>query len=216
MADDLDLGAGDERALAALRALAGGGDDVAEQPAPSEAVWDRIAAEAFAPPAGAPDHEPAPTDEVVTPLRPSTRRRTPALLGVAAAIALVLLAAGVVWSVRGGDDAGSDDQVVATAELERLDDGTPATTAEVVEVDGHAQLRLDVGELPATQGFHEVWLGTPELDGLISLGPVRADGTYDLPPGFDVQEFPVVDVSDEPFDGDATHSSVSLLRGQLV
>jgi len=51
---------------------------------------------------------------------------------------------------------------------------------------------------------------------LVSLGPVRADGTYDLPPGLDPAQFPVVDVSVEPLDGDPTHSGDSVLRGELA
>ncbi len=50
---------------------------------------------------------------------------------------------------------------------------------------------------------------------LVSLGPLRPDGTYDLPDTIDPRDFPVVDVSVEPVDGDPTHSGDSRLRGTL-
>jgi hypothetical protein len=50
---------------------------------------------------------------------------------------------------------------------------------------------------------------------LVSLGPLRPDGVYDLPAGLEPEQFPIVDVSLEPIDGDPTHSGDSLLRGQL-
>jgi hypothetical protein len=49
----------------------------------------------------------------------------------------------------------------------------------------------------------------------VSLGPLRPDGSYDLPPGLDPEQFPIVDVSVEPLDGDPAHSGDSRLRGQL-
>jgi hypothetical protein len=36
-----------------------------------------------------------------------------------------------------------------------------------------------------------------------------------LPENLDVGEFPVVDVSNEPIDGDPTHSGDSIVRGVL-
>lgn len=225
MADEDDVvTAEDERAVAALRALAQG-EPAAE--APSPALWDRIAAEAFdegagdgargeasdGPGPGAPVPAGAASDVApVVPLARRTRRAPWPALAAAAAAAVVLVVGGL-WLVTGGDEATQ----VAAGELVRLDDDeAPAATAEVVEVDGQPQLRFTPPDLPETDGFYEVWIGTPELDGLISLGPLRASGTYDLPPGVDVGAFPVVDVSEEPFDGDPTHSAVSVLRGQLA
>jgi hypothetical protein len=50
---------------------------------------------------------------------------------------------------------------------------------------------------------------------LVSLGPLRRDGVYDLPAGLDPAAFPIVDVSVEPIDGDPAHSGDSVLRGEL-
>ena len=41
-------------------------------------------------------------------------------------------------------------------------------------------------------------------------------GTFALPAGLDLSEYPIVDVSDEPVDGNPAHSSVSIVRGTLA
>ena len=80
---------------------------------------------------------------------------------------------------------------------------------------GQLQLRLDTADLDAGDGFLEVWVIDSAVERLVSLGPLRPDGVYDLPAGLDPAEFPVVDVSVEPIDGDPTHSGNSVLRGVL-
>ncbi len=70
--------------------------------------------------------------------------------------------------------------------------------------------------LPPT-GFHEVWLLDADATKLVSLGalPSGSVGTFTVPPGVSVADFPVVDVSLEPYDGDPGHSHDSLLRGVM-
>lgn len=51
---------------------------------------------------------------------------------------------------------------------------------------------------------------------MISLGPVREDGIHDVPADIDVDQFPIVDVSVEPGDGNPVHSGNSILRGTLA
>jgi hypothetical protein len=60
-----------------------------------------------------------------------------------------------------------------------------------------------------------VWLIDPTVSKMVSLGPLRDDGVYDVPAGVDPFAFPIVDVSAEPVDGNPAHSGDSLLRGQL-
>ena len=50
----------------------------------------------------------------------------------------------------------------------------------------------------------------------MSLGPFRGNGLYLVPAGVDPARFPIVDVSEEPPDGQPTHSGISLLRGDLA
>ena len=185
------------RALARRHGVEAGATPEQLEPAPA-AVWDRIASELAEP------VEPAP----VAAIRPAARRRWIAPLAVAAGIAVV---AGVV--VLGGDDE-PEPTVVATAALDSLG-ASGSGSAELLDTDGHLQLRVETDDLDPGDGFLEVWVIDTAVERLVSLGPVRADGLYDLPPGLDPEAFPIVDVSVEPIDGDPTHSGDSVLRGQL-
>jgi hypothetical protein len=143
---------------------------------------------------------------------PAARRRTAWLAGAVAA-AVVVLTGTVALVTR--DDGGA---TLAQAQLEPLPSavpGTEAAAATVVERDGVRELDLPL-DVPATSGFYEVWLIDEAIEGMVSLGPARADGRYQIPPDIDVDAFPVVDVSIEPPDGVPTHSGVSALRGTLT
>jgi anti-sigma-K factor RskA len=199
--------------LLALRALADRLDpaDVVWE-TPPDGLWDRIAAAAGPAPAPAPV---APVHDLAAQRDRATtgRRARPGALPwvLAAAAAVVVLAAGG-WILSSTDD---DPTVVASSTLDQLQD-VGAGRAELVDQDGTLQLRLDTSGLDAgDDDFLEVWVIDPDVTQLVSLGPLREDGLYDLPPGLDPEAFPIVDVSVEPIDGDPTHSGDSLLRGQL-
>jgi anti-sigma-K factor RskA len=140
------------------------------------------------------------------------RRRRWFLPAVAAAAAAVVLVAALGAFALIGDDGGD---VVAAVDLEPLSDGGTGT-ARLVEHDGTLQLHVDTADLDPGDGYLELWLIDPTVTQLISLGPLRDDGTYDLPPHVDPSAFPIVDVSIEPVDGDPTHSGQSVLRGELI
>jgi anti-sigma-K factor RskA len=131
---------------------------------------------------------------------------------LAAAAAVIVVVVGAVAFAGSGDD----ETVVAAARLEPLAPAEPAT-AELVDADGRLRLDLPLAtdDLPATEGFYEVWLIDTQVERLISLGPVRPDATYVVPADIDYRDFPIVDVSVEPPDGDPTHSGDSILRGTL-
>ena len=48
-----------------------------------------------------------------------------------------------------------------------------------------------------------------------SLGALEGDERFVVPDGLAIDEFPLVDVSIEPIDGNPAHSSKSVLRGEL-
>ncbi|MGY1747047.1 anti-sigma factor [Blastococcus sp. SYSU D00695] len=167
-------------------------------------------------PAAAPEPAPEPGPEpaaAVVPLRP---RRSRLLL--AAAAALVVGAAVGAGAVALGDR--DDDEAVvalAAAQLDPLGENDASGQAEVVErPDGSRVLRLQLDADTPQQGYLEVWLIDTEVQGMVPVGVVSA-GTeeLELPADLDVGEFPIVDVSIEPLDGDPTHSGVSIARGQL-
>jgi hypothetical protein len=221
-----DATEGGDAELAELRALARRVEpgSVAWETPPPE-LWGRIAAAAdvAAEPGG--EHAgdgPTETDNVrpLDSARPSAPRRGAAadrhlgwkVWGVAAAAAVVVIVAVGLLVPSGSSD---DSTVVAAVALERLGDAGEGR-AELVEHDGSLQLRLSTSDLDAGDGFLEVWVINTDVTQLVSLGPLRNDGIYELPTGLDPEAFPVVDVSVEPIDGVPTHSGDSVLRGQLT
>jgi len=175
-----------------------------------------------APPSSLPSTPPSPSPRPVTDLGSRRRAGPPtrggwsgrAFIGIAAAVLLVV-AIGVGALVRSGDP-GPD--VVASADLEPLELASGSTLAQLVDADGGLALDIPLDEagLPSEAGYYEVWLIDQDIDGMVSLGPAREDGVYDLPPDVSYEDFPIVDVSLEPADGVPTHSGRSVLRGTLT
>jgi len=167
---------------------------------PPQRVWDGIAAELGL------------TPEVAS--RPAGARFG-VLAMAAAAVAGIILGAGTVALLAGDDEPPGT--VVATADLEPLPDRSGTGVAEIRGTGADRSLVVDVSGLTRNRsGFYEVWLLDKDAQRLVSLGVLRGDsGTYPLPPSVDVSEYPVVDVSIEPVDGDPAHSGDSVVRGVL-
>ena len=140
----------------------------------------------------------------------------PLLLAGAAAGALLTWAG---FELAGVDDLGVDDPgvVLASGSLAPLAESAPAGEAAVVEVDGHHRLRVTLEDAPdAGDGYLEVWLLRPDVSGMVTLGVLEgAAGEFLLPPGLDLGEYPVVDISHEQVDGDPAHGGDSLVRGEV-
>jgi hypothetical protein len=178
---------------------------------------DPLASAADVPPAAAPFR---PT--LIEGTRPEEPRRTinrrsaavwwrrPATWVSAAAAATLLIATGVLWTVN------RPPQPLAQAELSPLAQHSATGTAKVVETaDGSRKLEIQLSKDEA-QGYQEVWLIAPDLSRLVSLGVMNSpSGTFDVPTGLNLSDFPIVDVSDEPVDGNPAHSSISIVRGTL-
>lgn len=239
-ADENEIEGRDDE-LAQLRALA---DRVGREPvtweAPPDHLWQRIAAEAGTADAGVDDGDSADGDDPEAtdagagagagagatvhrferrPEDPSAPRRRSWFtrpLALVAAAAAVVVAAGVVGSLA-IDRERDTSTILASAGLELLGDrDTGEGEAELVDDDGQMRLRVETTDLDAgDDGFLEVWVIDPDVTRLVSLGPLRSDGLYDLPAGLDPEQYPIVDVSVEPLDGDPTHSGDSVLRGQF-
>lgn len=140
-----------------------------------------------------------------------TRTGWPALLAAAAVGALL------TWAGLAAADRPSDGLVLASGPLAPLVAAAPAGDAEVVEVDGQPRLRVTLEEAPeAGDGYLEVWLLRPDVSGMVTLGVLEGDsGEFLLPPGLDLGEYPVVDISLERVDGDPTHGGASVVRGEV-
>ena len=103
-----------------------------------------------------------------------------------------------------------------TVALDPLADNDASGQAEVVERDdGSRVLEVELDAPALDDGYYEVWLIEPSIVDMVPLGVARrARQTFELPADLDLGEFPIVDVSVEPLDGDPTHSGVSVARGR--
>ncbi|GAA2624646.1 anti-sigma factor [Paractinoplanes durhamensis] len=197
-ADHLAECAGCRHDLESLRHVAelgAEGPDLGSLPAPPERIWQRIEA----------GIAPAET-RVVRPRR--SRWLLPALA------AAVLAVAGTVVVLQ----RAPAETVTARATLTPLAT-VPADAGGTVRVLSDGEMLVDVRNLPLTTGFHEVWLIDPDHPTkMIAIGNLaaRPDATLPVPPGVDMNRYRLVDISDEPHDGDAAHSGHSLLRGTLT
>ncbi|RMI09566.1 anti-sigma factor, partial [Cellulomonas triticagri] len=108
------------------------------------------------------------------------------------------------------------ETVLAAASLDALPGWTASGDARLEEdADGRVTLVVRVSSTPE-DGFRAVWLLDRDATRLVSLGALAGDeGRFAVPAGLDLAEFPVVDVSAEPFDGDPGHSGDSIVRGAL-
>jgi len=195
--------------------IARDGETLRQLPAPPAALWDRIAAEAFAgsdapgapaPAPGAP--APGPADD-----RHRWRGRwRPLLLAAAALVVGVVGTVGVLRLMPDRDqDAG---RVVARADLLPLA-GAPGGahgSAQVIDTGHGLQVEVDVEGMPATSGYYTVWI----YDGKDVMIPLGSPGTarLNLPPAAgDLDVFHVVDVSAQAL-GQQQHGR-SMLQGTL-
>jgi anti-sigma-K factor RskA len=146
--------------------------------------------------------------------RRSRRPMTP-WLAVAASAGLIVGGLGVAASFT--FDQQTDPTVIAQAALEPLPGNEVAGVAAVQQTQVGAVLNVSVSDLPPREGYYEVWLLTPDVSNMVSVGVLADDGsgTFPLPSALNLGEFSVVDISREEFDGDATHSTDSVVRGSL-
>ena len=146
----------------------------------------------------------------IVPMR--SRRRIAPWIALAAAVGVVL--GGVVGASL---MRSAPPEIVASVALEPLADYSTTGTATVEIVDGTEMLAVDVSGLPPTDGYFEVWLLAPDASSMIALGTL-GDGestVLPLPAGVSLADYPVVDISAEPYDGDPAHSTDSVVRGTL-
>ncbi|WP_314501754.1 anti-sigma factor [uncultured Microbacterium sp.] len=217
--------------LAALRhvAIAGRASiDVGELEAPPDSVWSRIAEELSL---GTKTREPEAAPLIVGEADTLTERREAepvsvvdaaaprrrVMRGIWALAASLVLVAGVglgVWAVT--QRAALTE--VAEATLAPFPDHPSAAGTAVVEErpDGTKAVRVQLNADAAPDTFREVWLITADASALVSLGVLDGkDQTFAIPADVDLRDYVLVDVSQEPVDGDPTHSGDSIVRGEL-
>jgi hypothetical protein len=150
--------------------------------------------------------------------RRAARARRPARLGLLlATTAAAVVGAGIALGVVALTQPGSSGTTVADARLQALGGSDASGTAVVVEHPDHS-LELDVtlAGRPASAGYYEVWLADRGLARMVAVGVLHdGRGALQLPAGLSIGSYPVVDVSQEPLDGDPAHSADSVARGVL-
>jgi hypothetical protein len=165
--------------------------------------------DAAAPAASVPADEGAPA----TPAPARKRRGISVLFALAASIALIVAAVGTWTLVR-----ETQPVEIAAATLDAFPAHPDASgTAVIVEkADGARQVEVDLEDAESSDGFREVWLITEDASALVSLGVLEGStGVFPVPDDIDLREYVLVDVSQEPADGDPTHSGDSIVRGEL-
>ena len=153
---------------------------------------------------------------IATELALKPRRRSRRLLPVmsaAAAVLLVASGAAVWWALR-----PTPATLSASAALDAFPNWPTAGGEAVLEQNPNGSRTVTVTlDAPAAQdAFREAWLIKSDASDLVSLGVLRgSSATFDVPAGIDLSQFDLVDVSQEAYDGDPTHSGDSIVRGKL-
>jgi hypothetical protein len=230
VADDEDLvhisGCPDCRAeLAAFTTAAGGARRAGEATlvAPRPEVWQQIsrelnlhgavvAAGSATPPAGPPTAVPGTAGEL-----PGERGRVRVAAFVLAAALALAVGIGLGTNLDRVGPGGTRE--VATVSLNALPGWTGSSGQAAVEQDrdGNRTLVVTVASPEPASGPREVWMTTTTAEPMIAMGYLKdGRGRFPIEPSVDLQQFRLVDVSQEPAgDQDFRHSGDSMLRGKL-
>lgn len=144
-------------------------------------------------------------------------RRRWSTWAVAAAAVAGVVGGGAAASALTDRATAAPADVALRADLEPLVVPGQAGTADVEDVGGDVVLHVTASGLPAdSAGSYQVWLLDAEAQRMVNLGVLSGDeAQFAVPAGLDLSDYPVVDVSAEPLDGNPAHSGDSLLRGTL-
>ncbi len=213
--------------LAAFTAAAGTARRVGDRDVlvvPRDEVWLRISGElqldggrvlqateavAAAPPPT------APADPAAT--RPSDNRRSlrVAAFCLAAALALVI-GLGLGFNANRLLPGATE---VASVPLNALPNysGSSGTAKVLRDRDGNLTLVVTVSSPEPATGPREVWMTNTAAEPMVAMGYLRdGTGSFPISPDLNLQEFRLIDISQEPVGDDSfAHSGKSMLRGKL-
>lgn len=231
------------REVAELAHLAGVGrevEDATPLESPSPEVWRRIQAElGFSvtrsevirtrPPEPVPTPAvgeippPDPEPEVTDPPRRLSdampgRTRGRRVLALVLAAALVLIA-GIGIGLGWNSLSRPTPTVVAEAELTPAApawDGSAGQATLERNTSGQQLLVVRLDTPRPVPGARVVWLMDKTHTKMQPVGILTStEGEWTVPIDVDLARFPVIDISDEPFDGNPAHSGNSIVRGTL-
>ncbi|MAP63680.1 MAG: hypothetical protein CMH34_08050 [Microbacterium sp.] len=174
-------------------------------PARTASDMSRSDAPASVAPVDAPDDDARPARGVP--------RWTKLMFALAASMAAGLAIVGVTSVLRPAPTE------LAAAALDAFPNhpGAYGTAVVVEDPDGERLITVELdADEAGTDAYREVWLITADASAIVSLGELEGDeGTFAIPDDIDIDEFVLVDISEEPLDGDPTHSGDSIVRGEL-
>jgi len=189
---------------------------IADAPATGGSAGEPNGAEPDALSVGIDDQPPAVAHSAPVVSISRARRRWIPLAAAAAVLGLVGGYAASSWlPVFGGGPS-----VLARAELAPLP-GWNANGEALVESSavGERDVLITLNAVDAGSPdapLREVWLLSADATKLVSLGLLTGTtGRFVIPAEIDLTEYPVVDVSAEPNDGNPVHSTDSIVRGEL-
>jgi hypothetical protein len=116
-------------------------------------------------------------------------------------------------------EPGAQPTILANATLEAFPNWADSTGEATLErlPDGSRVIDVNFDAPVTADSYREVWLITSDATALVSLGIVEGtSGQFTVPEGLDIDRYDLVDISEEPFDGDPAHSGDSIVRGQLT
>ncbi len=187
-----------------------------ERIASPAAVWNNILAEIEVEMASA-EADARRRSDNKTRARRTRRWFSPTSSNVLAIAAATLLMVGVVAAVVARNDAPPVEFANATMTDTDLPVPTTETAqARLVCIDDTCSVEVDLTGLPdaGADADLELWVINSDVSDMHTLGFItEASGSFELPPGVTADEFPIVDISIEPRDGEAAHSGQSVLRG---
>ncbi|MBC7442189.1 MAG: anti-sigma factor, partial [Ramlibacter sp.] len=128
------------------------------------------------------------------------------------------LGGGIWWeSLRQDAVPSVAEAKIAEATLDPFPGWKAGGTAYVEKAaDGHREVVVDLTGATGSAPLREVWLIKADASGLVSIGLLDgATGRFSIPDGLDLAQYPLVDVSAEPDNGDPAHSGDSIVRGEL-
>lgn len=214
-------------------------DEAEELQTPDPAVWQRIRAELFETSARAAvagssgERSPAAAQAVsaasaveVTDVRTpvvdrsavgATSRRTRSLFALVAAVALIA-GLGIGFGIARSGVPG-EQQATAAVHLNGLP-SWPGAEGEArlgENEQGDRVLIVQVTTPQPVKGHFEVWLSDDKALHMTDMGTMDASSdTFVIPPGMELTQSPVIDISLEPNnDPDPEHSKNSVVRGRL-
>jgi Anti-sigma-K factor rskA len=159
------------------------------------------------------------------PNRPVRRRPRWRALGIPIAAAVAGIAAGIAIGYALAPATPPPDALLATLQPISAADPTATGTVDGLARNGTQQLVIRINGVTDTVGgdYLEAWLLAPDGTRLVSLGALTRtsdgqayQGEFTVPGNLPMSEFNTVDISAERWDGDPTHSRISLLRGSMT